>query len=236
MRPAQMQGTGDAGGSLLTNAAETAKKPPQNAHQRVYELVRDRILRGSFPAGSFIEEEQICALAGVSRTPVREAFHRLAAERFIELLPRRGAAVRHVTGRELSELYEARRLIEGYAVRYLCDRHLPSPVEMRRLCDAMEQDGPPDFVRSGELNRLFHREMIAAMQNQVLLDLFDSLHTRLLRVAISALQADPGRSGTIQAEHRQLIAALDAHDQDRALDILHAHLQPQAQIMTQLPR
>lgn len=214
---------------------EHPKPLAQNARERVYDLVREGILRGTYPVGSFIEEERISVQANVSRTPVREAFHRLAAERFLELLPRRGAMVRHVTGRELSELYEARRLIEGYAVRYLCTHRLPAPVEMVRLCAEMEQDDSPDFVRKGELNRRFHREMIAAMQNQVLLDLFDSLHSRLLRVAISALQADPARGDIINAEHRGLIAALNEHDQDKALALLNAHLQPQASVVSQLP-
>jgi DNA-binding GntR family transcriptional regulator len=220
----------------LTGAiSENPKPSAQNARERVYDLVREGILRGAHPAGSFIEEEQICVQANVSRTPVREAFHRLAAERFLELLPRRGAMVRHVTGRELSELYEARRLIEGYAVRYLCDQRLPAPAEMTRLCEEMEGTDAPDFIRLGELNRLFHREMVAAMQNHVLLDLFDSLHSRLLRVAISAMRADPARAGIINAEHRGLIAALNEHDQVKALDLLNAHLQPQASIVAQLP-
>lgn len=218
-----------------TGSDAAAPIHPQNARERVYGLVRDGILRGDFPAGSFVEEEHICILANVSRTPVREAFHRLAAERFLDLLPRRGAMVRHVTGRELSELYEARRLIEGHAVRYLCTNRLQAPQRMHHLLADMAPPPVPDFVRSGELNRLFHREMLMAMDNQVLLDVFDSLHSRLLRVAISALRADPARISTIHAEHCGLVAALDAHDEGRALDILSAHLQPQVKVMAHLP-
>jgi DNA-binding GntR family transcriptional regulator len=207
----------------------------RNTRDRVYRLIYDGILQGAYPSGSFIEEERVCALAKVSRTPVREAFHRLEAERFIDLLPRRGAMVRHVTTRELTEVYEARRLIEGHAVAYLCQRRMPAPKRMAELCAEMDA-AMSDLVRSVELNRLFHRELIAAIENRVLLDLFDSLHSRIIRVALSALRADPNRTALICAEHRGLVEALDRNDEVRAIDLLGAHLQPQSQVMAQLAR
>lgn len=216
-------------------SVEGATSVRQNTRDRVYDLIHDGILHGVYPSGSFIEEERICALANVSRTPVREAFHRLAAERFIDLLPRRGAMVRHVTSRELTEVYETRRLIEGHAVAFLCRRRMSAPVQMARLCDEMEQ-ATTDLVRSVELNRLFHRELIAATENQVMLDLFDSLHSRIIRVALSALRADPDRTTLIYAEHRGLVEALDSNDEVLAMGLLSAHLQPQSQVMAQLAR
>ena len=62
------------------------------ARAKAYAYVLDHIIRGDFRGGDFIEEEWVSSAAGVSRTPVREAFHRLESERFIELLPRRGLA------------------------------------------------------------------------------------------------------------------------------------------------
>lgn len=219
-------------------SAETdrRKAAAHNARDRVYDLILERIMCGDYPDGSFIEEEMVCRIAGVSRTPVREAFNRLAAERTLELLPRRGAMVRHVTGRELMEVYEARRLIEGHAVARICERKTGAPAAMAELCGQMEALGGEDLVRSVELNRQFHRELVAATNSTILTELFDSLHSRIIRVALSALRADPGRTRVICAEHRELVAALDAGDADHALAVLHAHLQPQSQIIAQLPR
>ena len=53
--------------------------------ERVYMFVCEQILKGHFEGGSFIEEEHISSAINVSRTPVREAFHRLEAEKFIDL-------------------------------------------------------------------------------------------------------------------------------------------------------
>ena len=90
------------------------------ARDRVYVWLRDEIIRGSIEGGRFLDELWVSGTMGVSRTPVREAFHRLAAEKFITLLPRKGAQVRTVTARELEEVYQSRQLIEGHAVTVLC--------------------------------------------------------------------------------------------------------------------
>src|ERR1700744_3261363 len=100
------------------------------ARERVYVFVCEQILKGHFVGGSFIEEEQISSAINVSRTPVREAFHRLEAEKFIDLLPRRGALVRQVTASELTDVYEARRVIEGYSIARMGQERLPVPAEM----------------------------------------------------------------------------------------------------------
>ena len=56
-----------------------------SARDRAYQGVRAGILKGDFPPGSFIEEAMACEVTGVSRSPVREALNRLAAEGYLEL-------------------------------------------------------------------------------------------------------------------------------------------------------
>ncbi len=224
-----------------TNAVKAMTRPNatvpagQPARERVYQYVREQILRGHFAGGSFIEEEQISSAMGVSRTPVREAFHRLEAERFIDLLPRRGALVRQVTAQELAHLYETRRMIESYAVAMICRRKIPVPPEMATILDRMDEIADSDHFARGELNRLFHFKMVAALGNDVLADLFRSLDSRQQRVGITALRADPHRIPRIQAEHRALLAALEAHDEAQALTVLEQHLRPVLGVVSRLP-
>ena len=63
----------------------------RSAGQRAYEWIRDAILRGDFAEGEFIDEVALSEQVNTSRTPVREALQRLQVERYIDLLPRRGA-------------------------------------------------------------------------------------------------------------------------------------------------
>lgn len=221
--------------TTMVPPASAKTEEQQSARERVYLYVREQILRGKFPGGSFIEEEQISALVGVSRTPVREAFHRLQAERFIDLLPRRGARVRQVTAQELVQLYETRRMIEGYAASRICLDGIAVPARMAELLAQMGEAGNgADLFTHVELNRLFHRAMVAALGNDVLTELYDSLSSRQQLVAMTALGTDPARLDVIAAEHAELIEALQARDGARARDVLDRHLQPVFTIVSRL--
>lgn len=205
------------------------------ARERVYLHVREQILRGRFPGGSFIEEGQIARATSVSRTPVREALHRLEAERFIDLLPRRGAQVRQVTAQELTDLYETRRMIEGYALARICRERLAVPPRMGEILAQMDAIPDSDHFGRVELNREFHFSMVAVLENEVLSELYQSLGSRQQRVAMRALAVDPGRIARIRIEHHDLLDALAAHDETRARAVLEAHLRPVMGVVSRLP-
>lgn len=206
------------------------------ARERVYEYVSREILLGNFAGGSFVEEEQISTAMNVSRTPVREAFHRLEAERFIDLLPRRGALVRQVTARELGDLYETRRLIEGYSIARICQSKLAIPIEMANLLKRMvKHRNLESHIEHVTLDQAFHRALVCAGGNEVLAEAYDSLRSKQLRVATAALALDPKRIGRILDEHRELLAALVDHDETSARQVLEKHLQPVADVLSRLP-
>lgn len=213
-------------------AAAGRSKPTR---ERVYLYVREQILRGRFPGGSFVEEEQISSALGVSRTPVREAFHRLEAERFIDLLPRRGALVRQVTAQELLDLYEARRMIEGHAISRICREEIPLPADMQAILDELERMPQGDYFNRVELNRQFHFVMVAAVGNVVLSELYQSLGARQQRVAMTAINTDPSRIVRISREHHDLVAALAEWNEQKALAILEQHLRPIVGVISRLP-
>ncbi|WP_172327143.1 GntR family transcriptional regulator [Mangrovicoccus sp. HB161399] len=207
-----------------------------SARTRAYDRIRAGILNGEFPAGSFIEEAQACAMAEVSRTPVREALNRLAAEGFLDMLPRRGAMVRHVTAQELVDLYEARKLIEGHAATVICEAGQGAPAEMRRLAVAMEAMPVSDALGHVELNGEFHAVMMAHCRNQILVRMSETMSASVTRIGFSAFSIDQDRKAVIDREHRALIDAMDAGDAARARDILKVHLEAPAHILAKLPR
>lgn len=208
---------------------------PISARTRAYEYVLDHIIRGDFRGGDFIEEEAVSTAAGVSRTPVREAFHRLQSERFLELLPRRGARVRQVTARELIEVYEARRLIEGFAARQICEAGWGAPPAMKRLAAEMRDLGDGDYRRHVDLDRDYHHALVEGARNTVMADVLDALRARQQQVAYAALHADPSRLETILSEHEAMVEALDASDAERMIDILNSHLRPIRHVLDRLP-
>jgi DNA-binding GntR family transcriptional regulator len=207
----------------------------QSARDRVYEWVRDEIIKGTLPAGRFLDEVWISELVGTSRTPVREAFHRLNSERFIDLLPRRGAQVRTVTSRELEEVYASRRLIEGHAARALCVAEAGTPGQLDELAGQMEDAGrEQDWFTVARLDRAFHRAIVEAHGNSILTELYDGLRSRQQRVAVRALQIRPQRVPEIDRQHRAIIDALTRNDVDGVAVLLDEHLRPIPEITAAL--
>jgi DNA-binding GntR family transcriptional regulator len=209
---------------IVVDTVENGATEVISARDRAYQGIRAGILKGDFPPGSFIEEAMACEVTGVSRSPVREALNRLAAEGYLELHRRRGAMVRRLSATELRDLYEVRLMVETHAVRKICRERRTLPPELLRLCEAHEAMPAEDLLGCVEINRLFHQALVAAAGNRVLVDVFDGLQAPLSRVAMVSLQQGFGKTEVIEDEHREMIAALSVHDQARALAVVERHL------------
>jgi DNA-binding GntR family transcriptional regulator len=81
----------------------------------VYLRLRRRLIEGHYPPGSRLVEERLAHDLGVSRTPIRQALARAAAEGLVHLFPNRGAVARSFTIDDLLEIYELRAVLEGHA-------------------------------------------------------------------------------------------------------------------------
>lgn len=218
-----------------SEAALATRSGAPSARQRAYDGIRSGILSGNFRPGAFIEEAVACEVTGVSRSPVREALNRLAAEGFLELHPRRGALVKPLSADELRDLFEVRQIVESHAARRICRDRRAIPAELTELCDRHEATSAEDLLACVEINRLFHQAFVAASGNTVLVQVFDNLQANLTRVAMLSLQLGVGKTEVIEREHRELIEAVTAHDEARALDVLERHLQPMPRLMASLP-
>jgi DNA-binding GntR family transcriptional regulator len=214
-----------------------------SARGRAYAWVREAILLGRYPEGAFLEEKVLSEEAGVSRTPVREALHRLAAEGFLDLLPRRGAQVRRVTVGEMIETYEMRQVLEIHGFRILCEKRIEIPAEQSELLEHM---GDPELLERsragdreaiaehGKLDYRFHYNFVRATGNTVLLDLFRSLQPRHQRIGTSAITIRPTRLPLIMREHHVLLTALREHDFEHAAATLRTHLNPDDTVVAHL--
>jgi DNA-binding GntR family transcriptional regulator len=196
-----------------------------SAGQRAYEWIRDAILKGEFAEGEFIDEVALAARVNTSRTPVREALQRLQVERYVDLLPRRGAQVRVVTAVEMREIYQARFVLESDALRTICQRQAGVPESARALIEDMEQAGRAhDWNGFAQLDQLFHSEIVRHQRNAVIAELYDALQPRQVRLGTRTLVEAPTRLAIIEREHRDLVAALDRNDAEASVDVLRQHL------------
>ncbi|TYL55408.1 GntR family transcriptional regulator [Nocardioides sp. BGMRC 2183] len=195
------------------------------AGQRAYVWIRDAILDGVFAEGEFIDEVALSERVKTSRTPVREALQRLQVERYVDLVPRRGAQVRVVTATEMRELYQARYVLESDALRHICGRQAGVPTAARTLVQEMEQAGVErNWNRFAQLDQLFHSTIVRHQGNAVISELYDSLQPRQVRLGTRTLTEGPSRLTTIEIEHRELLVALEEHDGDTCVEVLGRHL------------
>jgi DNA-binding GntR family transcriptional regulator len=205
-----------------------------SATDRAYEWLHSAILAGDIPGGAFVDEASVCEATGVSRTPVREAFHRLAGERFIELVPRRGAKVRVLGLRDLVEVYEARWVLESAAIKRLLQREGSAiravTQQMVQVLEEMERttglESADVQLRYIGLDKAFHGAYVTATDNSVLVDFYDRLWPMH---EWSVLRGRTGLSNfldTINAEHRQIFEGVRRGDEDAVLSALSGHLHP----------
>ncbi|WP_440712845.1 GntR family transcriptional regulator [Gordonia sp. FQ] len=195
-----------------------------SAADRVYGEVKELILTCALPGGELISEGEIAERFQVSRTPVREAFLRLAAEGWMRLYPKRGALVVPVGERESREVLEARLLIEGHAVRGVVERPeaIAALVEQLRANLAEHRGARGDeFAR---IDTEFHQLIVAAGRNSLLRDFYDSLGERRRRMTAASMHRDEGVTARIHDDHAALADAIAAGDAARFDDLLAAHL------------
>lgn len=203
----------------------------KTAVDRAYEWLRTAIMNGSLQEGAFVEEGTVCDATGLSRTPVREAFHRLAGERYVNLVPRRGAQVRGLTATELYEVFDVRFAIESHSLRELCSRRIGVPPAMREALDQMiafEDLTTLQFtIEYGQLDIAFHRSGVEALGNALMLQTYDSL--RPLHERSSFTQARIARGAhrsIVTLQHEAILQALAVHDAEAAVRVLGDHLRP----------
>lgn len=188
-------------------------KPRVNLSTEVANLVRDMIVDGRLPAGSKINELRLAAEIGVSRTPLREALPRLAAEGAIEDLPRRGFFVRPLTAEEVRGIYPIRAILDPAALRLT---GLPSKDTLARLRQIKRELGAStDPVEIVMLDDRFHLELIAKCPNPVLVDLIRQFMLRTRRYELGLQRQKPGMPGAVAAKDR-MIALLQRGDLDGA--------------------
>ncbi|WP_271986579.1 GntR family transcriptional regulator [Pseudoclavibacter terrae] len=196
-----------------------------SARDIAYSRISAKILSGEFVEGQLLDEVSLAEDAGTSRTPVREALNQLQAERYVDLVPRRGAQVRVITAVEMQEIYQTRLVLEADAITKTCARALGvSPVMQESLAPMVEASARGEWQTFATLDQQFHSALVRHAGNAVAAELYESLRPRHIRLAMKTASEAPWRMRYIQSEHNELVAALAGNDEQRALSTLRSHL------------
>jgi len=206
-------------------ALDRSSKPARPAAQRAYAQIKERLLDGRFAAGTLLSENDLAQRLGTSRTPVRHAFALLQGEGLLELYPKRGALVVPISASEVDDVLEVRLLLEPHCARRAVDAGAPLVAQLRAAVAEQERtlaDGGASFPQA---DRRFHRLLVTATENALLVRQYDMLRDRHQRIAASTIARDPTHVQRFIAEHHQITTAIERHDADAAGDLMTAHLQ-----------
>ena len=192
---------------------------------QVYWAIRDRIIQGSLERGARIHQEDLAEELGVSRTPVREALRRLAAEGLVEMRTNRGARVADVGRSDMQAAYEARLVIEPGAARLAAGAGLPAPVARMRTALSAQRRSIPNVRRSFDANREFHIALVHGSGNPFLVQFVQRLWVSRIGEVIYERQSEtPERMSLDADEHEQILAAIEAGNGRRAESLTRHHL------------
>lgn len=198
------------------------------AVDKAYQTVRERIVRGLYPAASRITEQEVAAVAGVSRTPVREALRKLHAEGLLEFVPHQGAVVAGWTTEDRDDAFELRALLEAYGVARAAHRITAEGIaELRRLAEDQYHETisrrEGRLERCGELNSRFHRRIHDFAGSTRLVSALSSLIEAPLMMNTFASYQDEDliRSAS---HHLEIVRALEARDGDWSAALMRAHI------------
>jgi DNA-binding GntR family transcriptional regulator len=204
---------------------------------QVYAALRDRIIHGSLERGARIHQEDLAEELGVSRTPVREALRRLAAEGLVEMRTNRGARVADIGPSDMRSAYEARLVIEPGAARLGATARPSAPLGRMRAALAAQRRAIPDVRRSFEANREFHIALVQASGNGFLLQFVQRLWVARIGEVIYERQSEtPERMRLDADEHEQILGAIEAGNARRAESVTRRHLAEAMQRSTDLLR
>jgi DNA-binding GntR family transcriptional regulator len=196
--------------------------------ERAVGTLRDVILRGELPAGARLGEVELAERLGVSRTPVREALGRLAAEGLVEMVPNRGARVATWTVEELAGVFELRALLEPRLTALAVPNATAKDAdELELLAHRMFEVGCPgadqDLDGLVPLNRAFHDRLVTIADHSALAGALASvIHPPIVARNFQAYDGPALRRSL--GHHLEIVAAVRAGDPEWARAVMTAHI------------
>lgn len=209
---------------VSADGASAAPKPRKA--DDAYDQLKRLIVSLKLAPGELLDERTLMARLDVGRTPLREAIQRLAAEHLVTSLPRRGYYVRDLSIAELSEMINAREILEPkvarLAVRYITDEEIQ---QLRlTISDTISHIRRNDYESTMYHDLEFHRAIARASGNRYLETAINRINTELLRYWYISFSFGGDLNPTF-AHHTRLLDVMESRDEDAVESAMHEHIQ-----------
>jgi DNA-binding GntR family transcriptional regulator len=193
-----------------------------NINEKIYNLVKARIISFEYPPGYQINIKKIQDELGISSSPIKDAIFRLVGEELLEINPRRGTFVKDVTEKDILENEQFRTILEVGAVDIIAETITNKQISLleRRHRELAKQNTFGTFM---EKDQQFHLDIIVMTKNQKLITAYSNLnsHQKIIRFKFSRYQPRPFAL-TIQ-DHFKILDALRNRDSEKAKQAIRNH-------------
>ncbi|MGI6853909.1 GntR family transcriptional regulator [Mesorhizobium sp. 1B3] len=204
----------------------TVDASPANTHasvsERIYLALRQEIMRCEIAPGTTIDAASIARQYEVSKTPVRDAMQKLAADGLVTILPRSGYRVTAITFQAVHEILDLRAAIGPHAARQAARYATAADVAALREI-VSEYAAPLDVGTMQQVARRFHIAIARCSRNKRVVALSESLFDELERLLRFAIDFSV-KTGEHSDEHTALVDAIEAGDGEQAAAIEAAHI------------
>ena len=213
-------------------APDTASPAPsaggfqvQSVADQVYAVLRDRIATGAVERGARLHQEDLASEFGVSRTPVREALRRLAAEGLVDLFANRGARVATSSPEQIRSSYDTRLVVEPGSARIAAQRRLAEPLARMRAAIREEEQAGRSTARLLKANREFHLALVEGTGNEELVRFMEHVWIGRIGATLYASRLDADGLRADSAAHVAIADAIEAGDGEEAERLTRGHLE-----------
>ena len=192
----------------------------------VFEALREAIINGTLKPGERLMEVQLADELGVSRTPVREAIRKLEHDGFVVMIPRKGAYVADISLKDIAEIFDVRKALEGLAAQLAAERATEEDLERteRILVEYGECIERQDIQRLIEVDTRFHEAIYQMAGNSRLQQMLSLLREQVQRFRTMTLSHGP-RMRIALEEHRRIVEAIASRDGEHAARLAAEHIE-----------
>jgi len=208
----------------------------KSAGQHVFDYLKLAITKGDIAPGSRLVENRIADSTGVSRTPVREALHKLESQGFLKKLPAGGFTVLGLTSQDIDETFGIRSVLESYAARLAAENHTPEGLaqlekKIQEYQHCLERGQVEELER---INTQFHELLYTLSESPRLIKMIADLKAQIQRFRHIILSQETMAQQSNQ-DHKQMVTAIRNHDADGVEKLVREHiLRGKAAVLEQL--
>lgn len=194
----------------------------------VFKTLRQGILTGELKPGERLMEIHLANRLGVSRTPIREAIHKLELEGLVTMVPRKGAEVAQISEKNLKDVLEVRRALDILTVELACER-MPQE-QLAMLKEANEEFArltkTRDAVQISKADVAFHDIITRSTGNDRLIQLINNLSEQMYRYRFEYIK-DTSYHELLISEHEKIYEAIAARNKEMAAKMAGSHIDNQ---------